>query len=335
MMLAGSNPALVASLPRLVDRQLLGEVRHGGPGPRLAVVRLADLVRRVGQAGLIEQLLVVVDEGRIDAGRQADLLAVHLERVDQALRDLGQVDARAADVRREIGELVAERLQAADAHGADDVRRVAGRDLGREGVVGDGIPVDLERQDHVRVARDVGRVRRVVLGVELVDDGLLDADVVRALTGAEADEPADERSTARGQARLAGDRGDDGGFRCRGRRGGRWGGRLARRRRGRRLAAGDDQHRDDGQQDDRPHGCDVVTEHRFSPPRYIAHGRGIRRKTATDGFGGRPVQGKRLPALEARRTSSVARITRRGTASWLPTESMSRRAASFPISSMG
>ena len=49
---------------------------------------------------------------------------------------------------------------------------------------------------------------------------------------------------------------------------------------------------------------------------------------------GRP-QGAGLPALDARRTSSVARITRRGTRSEVSTASTSRRATSRPISSIG
>ena len=51
--------------------------------------------------------------------------------------------------------------------------------------------------------------------------------------------------------------------------------------------------------------------------------------------GCRPTQGDRLPALDARRTSSVARITRRGTGSAASSDSTSRRAISWPISSMG
>ena len=51
--------------------------------------------------------------------------------------------------------------------------------------------------------------------------------------------------------------------------------------------------------------------------------------------GGRPPQGAGLPALDARRTRSVARITRRGTRSEASTASTSKRAISRPISSIG
>ena len=54
-----------------------------------------------------------------------------------------------------------------------------------------------------------------------------------------------------------------------------------------------------------------------------------------DAAGRQPAQGECLPALEARFTSSVARITRRWTRSVPSTASTSRRATSRPISSIG
>ena len=240
----------------------------------------------------------------------------------------------------QVEQLVAEDVQAFDADRPDDVRRVAGGDLRREQAGGDVVVVDLER--------DVDLVLRLGRIVELLDEGLLGSELLGLTAGAEADEPADD-DAAVGAGLVRGERDRRDGRRRGG--GGAWpprspqpgwrrwwrtatcspcrtrspGWRRRRRRRSRRAGR-------------------IGFSSRSTPPCEILS-RSLPRNEAESGVGSdpggpehagrRPAQGMRLPALEARRMSSVARITRRGTGSEPSTRSMSRRAVSWPISSIG
>ena len=257
-MLVGSKPAWVASLPFLSTVRILPTCadRVVVPVDLRAVghrVLLAVLVRRVREAGLVEQALRVEQHRRVDRERDADLALVELVDVDRVLREARQVVVVLRDERREVQPLAVERVGAADADRPDDVRPVARGDLGREGVVGAGVRDRLEGQVDVRVA-----------GVELLDDLLLDVDLLRRVATAEAAVPADlglagsgrrpvdgDRRVRRGRRGVARRRGDLG---CRGRRGD--GRRAQRGRGGRPAAAGADdqrQHGDGGGGSNRSH----------------------------------------------------------------------------------
>ena len=149
-------------------------------------------MRRLGQAGFLEQVLVVVEERRVDRERDADLateaLAVGLQ--DGGI-DVAQVVVGLLDVGLQVEQLVAVRVEATEADRPDDVGRVAGGDLRAEDVVRRGVLVDLQTQ------RDL--VLRLVEGR---DDGLLIGDLVRLGARAQADEPADEDLAVGGQAAL-------------------------------------------------------------------------------------------------------------------------------------
>jgi hypothetical protein len=93
-------------------------------------------VGRLRDAGFLEQVLVVIDERGVDRERDTDLateaLAVGLE--DGGV-DVAQVIAGLVDVGLQVEQLVAVRIEAAEPDRADDVRRIAGRDLRAEDVV--------------------------------------------------------------------------------------------------------------------------------------------------------------------------------------------------------
>ena len=134
-------------VPGLVDRELLGELGQGLPGPVLAVVLLADLVGRLRDAGLLEEVLVVVDERRVDRERDADLAteALAVGREDRRV-DIAEVVARLLDVGLQVEQPVTIRIEPAEPDRSDDVRRIAGGDLGAEDVVRGGVLVDLEAE---------------------------------------------------------------------------------------------------------------------------------------------------------------------------------------------
>ena len=140
----GVEALLGRVLAVLVDGQDLGDLadRVVVPVDLAAVghrVLLAVLVRRVVEAGLVEQALGVEQDRRVDRERDPDLALVELVDVDRVGREAGQVVVRGLDERREVQPLAVERVGAADAHRADDVGAVARGDLGRERVVGAGV----------------------------------------------------------------------------------------------------------------------------------------------------------------------------------------------------
>ena len=225
----------------LVDGELHAQLANGVHVPRLAVVQVADLGRRVRQLGLVEQLLVVVDERRVDRERQADGRAVlaDLEEVDQRRVELGHVEALGRDERLQVEQVVAEDVEAFDADRADDVRRVAGRDLDLELLRGDAVVVDLRRQVDVLLG-----------GVEVRGELLLGRDLLGLAAAAEADEPADDLAAVGADGRGDGLRGDGDERRRLGRSGGLGGRRRGGRGRARsgrcgRAATGGRQDGDD------------------------------------------------------------------------------------------
>ena len=120
------------------------------------------LVGGYGRLGLVEEVLVVEDVRRIDGERQADLGAAltDLEEVGELRIDARLRVAGRRDERREVQQLVAEEVEALDADRADDVRGVAGRDLGLEDARRDRVVDDLER--------DVDVLLRVVVRLDPV-----------------------------------------------------------------------------------------------------------------------------------------------------------------------
>ncbi len=112
---SASKPALVASLPAASTVSFLASSATVAQVQSLPSYCSPTLCGGSAQAGFLEQVLVVVEERRVDRHRDADLLAVDVVHVEQALGDLGQVDARGRDVRGQVQQLVAERLQGADA----------------------------------------------------------------------------------------------------------------------------------------------------------------------------------------------------------------------------
>jgi hypothetical protein len=107
-------------------------------------VLLADLLRRVLETGLVEEVLVEEDVGRVDGvwdSEQGAGLAV-FHRVDQLGRVLRQVEAGLLNERRHVQELAGEARAALDSDRPDQVRRAAGshlrlEDRGRGGVLDD------------------------------------------------------------------------------------------------------------------------------------------------------------------------------------------------------
>ena len=107
-----------------------------------------DLGRRVRQAGLVEEVLVEVQERRVGRERHADRGAAlaELEEVDELrVGRRSMLVAGLVDERLQVEQLVAEEVQALDADRTDDVRRVARGDLRLEDVRRDVVVVDLER----------------------------------------------------------------------------------------------------------------------------------------------------------------------------------------------
>ena len=185
---------------------------------------VADLGRRVRQVGLIEQLLVVVDERRVGRVREADGLAglAHLEEVDQRRVELGHVEALRLDERRHVEQVVEEDVEAFHADRPDDVRRVAGGDLDLELVGRDAVVVDLDAEVDV-----------LLRGVEVGGELLLGGDLLRLAAAADADEPADDLAAVGADGRGDGLGGDGDDRRCGGGGGRRRGlGRGRRRPRG-------------------------------------------------------------------------------------------------------
>ena len=236
--------------------------------------------------------------------------------------------------------LVDEQVQALDADRTDDVRRVTGRDLRLEDVGRDVVVEDLER--------DVGLVlvRRIV--VERGDEVLLDLDLLRLTARAQTDEPADDlAAVGAGHAGVDGLRGEQ-------RVGSGDGAALA-------TAAADGAALGAVEAALPPQAAAMTA---MTPTRaikargpdrdwFIAIDSSCARSSAISYLslmrpsgwgpitlgsvpaGRRPAQGMRLPALEARRMSSVARITRRAIRSPRSMLSPSRWTISRPISSTG
>ena len=206
--LAGIEAGICRLLAVGVEGELGSDRAQRVPGPVLAVPLIADLLRQVGKVLLREDVLVVEDEARVDKVWEPDLaIATLFQEVKDRRRIFRRVVARCLDLRGKVKEDSTEAVSTADPNRADDVRRVAGRDLGLEDVVCAGVRDDLE----VDVDLVLGCVVRL-------DERLLSFDLVGLESLAEAYEPADDghslwncnarnRGPARG--RRSGDRRGD------------------------------------------------------------------------------------------------------------------------------
>ena len=116
-------------------------------------------------------MALLVEEGRgVDRERDAELaLAAGVVQLDHVVGVLPEVIAGRIDERLEVEPLAVERLGAADAGRADDVRPIARRDLGRQRVAGALVRDGFEREMDVRVG-----------GIEFLDHLLLDLDLLGA-----------------------------------------------------------------------------------------------------------------------------------------------------------
>ena len=137
-------------------------------------------MRRLVEAGFLEVALLV-EEGRgVDRERDAELaLAAGVVQLDHVVGVLSEVIAGRIDERLEVEPLAVERLGAADAGRSDDVRPIAGCDLGRQRVARALVRDGFEREMDVRVG-----------GIEFLDHLLLDLDLLGSVTATEAAVPA-------------------------------------------------------------------------------------------------------------------------------------------------
>ena len=168
-----------------VDREptrQLGQRVHV-PLDLLAVehVRITIRVRRVLEAGLVEHVAVVVEHRRVDREGQTDLsLAADVVELDRALGELAGVVAGRRDQIGEVQPLAVEGLGTRHTDRADDIGRVATRQLRRHDVEGGVVVDDLEHELDV-----------VVRFVECLDHGLFGRYLCGVIARAEAAEPMD------------------------------------------------------------------------------------------------------------------------------------------------
>ena len=339
-MFSGSKSALVASLPFLSTVSFMPSSRTAAMSHGLPFVHLADLGRRVRQLGLIEQLLVVVDERRVGGVRDADGGAVLAdgEVVDQRRVELGHVEVVRRDQRLQVEQVVAEDVEAFHADRADDVRRVAGRDLDGELVGRDLVVVDLDRQVDLSLFAGSALKSSANFCSAAICSGL--PPLPMPMNQRTTLPPLGPTAAAIGSGVMAtrdGPRsGRGGGGRGRGGAAALGAGVVAPPQAAATMAT----IASEGDQGARAGSERIIlmspppASSDRSPTAWDVIGVG-RRASLRASAGCRPTQGDRLPALDARRISSVARITRRGTGSAASTASTSRRAISWPISSMG
>ena len=223
----------------LIDGEELADLARGVviPRDRRAVghgVVAVPVVRRLVQAGLLEQLGPVEQDRGIDRERDARLsLATNPVEVDGRLRELGHVVLALVDERLQVEPLAVERVRAADAHRTHDVRPRARGELDGQRVRCAGIGHRHERQVDARVGC-----------VERIGHLLLDLDLLDGVAAAEAAVP-DDLDVTRLAGGRSGDRGGAGRGGCVRRRAGRGPRRCPRRaarRRARPTGGGDQRH---------------------------------------------------------------------------------------------
>ena len=170
----------------LVHGQDHGDLAYGViiPGGFRAIrpdVLFTIFVRRIVQSGFVEESFVVVHHRRVNAEGNAQLaFAASFIEVYSAFVVLGQVIAGFLDERGQVQPLPVEGFCAVDAHGADDIGRVARSQFRGQCIEGGSIGDDLGGQVDVGMG-----------GIELIDHFLLSRQLIGVGAGAQADEPAD------------------------------------------------------------------------------------------------------------------------------------------------
>ena len=144
-------------------------------------VGLAVSAGRIGDAGFVEEINVVHQEGRKYGEGDAQLsFSLDAVEIDKRRVEVAKIVHILFDQRRQVQPGAGEGGPSANAHRTNDVGRVARRDLRAEHIVSLSVIDDFQHQFNA-----------VLRGVEIGDDFFLRGDQGRIRARAQADIPAD------------------------------------------------------------------------------------------------------------------------------------------------